>query len=220
MVRLTLDLAEKTDPEKQCAQEASQLPAGMTLSSYSWFAMISASSAWMNSDCVNVSIAIKTMRPGTYISRLTSKPDQRSSRRLDLAPLDKVSRTLRKEEQASSQNEPPKHLNSHWNAVRSRISTVLSPISDAGSQHDADSNAELVSRDDAATDFLWCNLAHVQDNDGRDETDAETSDETADDEEGDGGAGYLEDDADDEDATASDDGSSATDPALRCVSQE
>jgi len=33
MVRLTLDLAEKTDPEKQCVQEASQLPAGMTLSS-------------------------------------------------------------------------------------------------------------------------------------------------------------------------------------------
>ena len=99
MVRLTLDFAEKTDPEKQCAQDASQLPAGMTLSSYSWFAMISASSAWMYSDCESVSIQVCcTLELNTYISRLASEFDERSSRSLNLAPLHKVSRRLRQEE--------------------------------------------------------------------------------------------------------------------------
>jgi len=160
------------------------------------------------------------MNTGTYISRLTSKPDQRSSRRLNLAPLDKVSRAFRKEEQSSAQNQTPQHLNSHGDAVRARVPAVLGSIGDASSQHDADSNAELVTRDDAAADLLRCDFAHVEDDDGRDETNAKTCDETADDEEGDGGTCDLEDDAYNEDSAASNDGASAADPALRCVSSD
>ena len=37
---------------------------------------------------------------------------------------------------------------------------------------------ELVSRDESTTNFSWGNLGHVEDDNGRDETDTNTSDQT------------------------------------------
>lgn len=58
-----------------------------------------------------------------------------------------------------------------------------------GRKHDADGDGELVARDEHAADLAGADLGHVEDDDGRDETDTEPCDETTDDDGGKGGSG-------------------------------
>lgn len=44
--------------------------------------------------------------------------------------------------------------------------------------HDADGDAELIARDDGSSDLSWGDLGHVEDDDGRDKSDSDSSNES------------------------------------------
>jgi hypothetical protein len=70
-------------------------------------------------------------------------------------------------------------LNADRNAVFTSIAATLNSVIDAGSEQETNGNAELVAGYKRATDFLGANLGHVENDDGRLETDTNTSDSTA-----------------------------------------
>jgi hypothetical protein len=74
-----------------------------------------------------------------------------------------------------------------------------------------DGDAELVARDNGATDLSRGNLGHVENDDGRDETDAEARDQTTGNDEAETGRrGDLKNTADGENDAAADDGDTTT----------
>lgn len=89
---------------------------------------------------------------------------------------------------------------------------MLGGIVDTGSQHQTDGDAELVSRDKSTTDLTRSNLRHIQNDDGRNKTNTETSNQTASYQQADGGRSSLENDTDHEDNTTRDDSSTTTKP--------
>ncbi len=100
----------------------------------------------------------------------------------NVALLDEESRRFGKEEQAKGENESPKHLKGDGDSVGGGGSEVLGTVGDTRGEEETEGDTELVTRDEGTPDFPWRNLTHVKDDDGGDETDTETRDETTSDE--------------------------------------
>lgn len=96
-------------------------------------------------------------------------------RGIQIPSLDKESWRLRQEEETSTEDERPKHLNRNGDAIGAGVVTVLSAIVDAGRKQNPNGDAELVTRHDCTPDLLWSDLRHVQDYDGGHESDAKPS---------------------------------------------
>lgn len=126
--------------------------------------------------------------------------------------LDKVAGRFREKEETDGEDDGPEELDSDGNAVRARVVAAVDCVGDNGSQHETDGYGELVAGDDGTTDLLRSDLRHVENVDGRDETDTDTSDQTTNDKERNGGRSDLENDTNGEDTAASNDGKTTTEP--------
>lgn len=154
------------------------------------------------------------------VLRLTSHTRQDVGGLFELVLAHKVTRRLGKNEQTNGEDQGPEHLQRNGNSVRPGVRAILSTVVDAGSQHQTDGDAELVSRDNGTADLAGRDLRHVENDDGRDETDTETGDQTTDDQQGDGSGGRLENNTDNENTTSSDDGCPTPEPIGQITSDE
>lgn len=136
------------------------------------------------------------------------------------ALADEETGRLGKQEQTGTENQSPQHLDADRDAVGAGVGTFLGGVVNARGQHQTDGNAELVAGDNGTTDLAGCNLRHVQDNDGRDEADTESSNETAGDEQTNAGGSSLQDDTNDENNTSENDGGPTTEPISQVTSNE
>ena len=94
------------------------------------------------------------------------------------ALANEVTRGFGKEDQTGSKDHSEEHLKTNGDTVRARVGAVLSAVVDAGGQHQTDGDTELVSGNDGTANLARGNLRHVQNNDRRDETDTESSNQT------------------------------------------
>lgn len=137
-----------------------------------------------------------------------------------LALADEETRGLGEEEETSSEDQSPEQLESDGDAVGTRVGAVLGTVVDAGSQHESDGDAELVAGDDGTANLAGSDLRHVQDDDGGDEADTETSNETTGNEQTKAAGRSLKNNTNDEDEAASDDSSTATEPISEVTSDQ
>ena len=154
------------------------------------------------------------------LARLSTESRQHLGGLVEVAALDKVPWRFGQEEETGAEDQSPEHLNGNRDAVRAGVVAVLGGVVDTRGEKDADGDAELVSGHDRAANPFRRNLGHVQDDDGRHETDTETSDETTGHEESEGGGSGLENDTDHEDETSEDDGSPTTEEVGQVTSDE
>lgn len=112
---------------------------------------------------------------------------------LELALLDEETGGLWQEEETSREDDGPQELHSDGDTVRSSVITVLGGVDNAVGQQNTDGDAELVTGHEGTADLLGRDLGHVQNDDGGDETDTETSNQTANDHDSKGGGGSLQD---------------------------
>jgi hypothetical protein len=131
---------------------------------------------------------------------------------LKVALLDIETRRLRQEEETNGKDDSPQHLDGNGDSVRASIHSVLGAIVDTGSKQQPDCDAELVARYYRTTNLLGSDLGHVENNDGGDETDTKTSNQSTSDEEAETGRGSLQNNTNDEDKAPHNNGSSATKP--------
>ena len=99
---------------------------------------------------------------------------------LELSLLYEETWRLWKEEETDGENDSPKELDGDWDSVGSGIITVLGGVDDAVGEQDTDGNAELVTGDESTADLLWSDLRHVKNDDGRDESNSDTGNDTTD----------------------------------------
>ena len=144
------------------------------------------------------------------INRLATETGEHVGSTIELASLDEVTWRLRQEKQANAKDESPEHLNGHRDAVGAGVEAILGAVVHAGCKQNTNGNAELVSGDERATDLARRDLRHVQDDDSRDESDTETSNNTARDKELVVSGSDLKNDSGEEDAASRDDGGAAT----------
>jgi len=138
---------------------------------------------------------------------LTTETGKDITSSLDAASLDKVSWRVWEEEDSGCENDTPCELNSDGNSVRARVGTVLGEVVDDGCQHDTNGDAELVARDEGTTDFSGADLGHVENDDRRDESDTDTSNETTNDDGSEGRCSkHLDDDTCEVDCASRDNG--------------
>lgn len=97
---------------------------------------------------------------------------------LNLALLDEVTRGLGEEEKTATENQGPGELDSDGDAVGTSVAAALGSVDNDRSQHDTDGDAELVTRNESTTDLARGNLRHVENDNGGDETNTDTSNET------------------------------------------
>ena len=110
-----------------------------------------------------------------------------------------VSTHLWEPKHTNSENERPDKLNARWDTPRRVVIAVLSRVVDDGGEEETDGDRPLVAGDDGAADPLGGALGLVHGDEGGDETDAETGEDTADDEGGEVEGTGLEGDAEAED---------------------
>lgn len=137
-----------------------------------------------------------------------------------LALADEETGGLGEEQQAGTQDQGPQHLEGDGDAVGAGVGAVLGAVVDAGGQKQTDRDAELVARDNGTADLAGSDLRHVQDDDGGDEADTESCDQTTGDEQAQGGRRSLQDDTNDEDNTAADDGGPTAEPVSQVTGDE
>jgi len=107
----------------------------------------------------------------------------------------------------ATEDESPSELDGDGDTVRTGVETVLGGVHDTGGEEETDGNVELVARDDGTTDLAGSNLGHVENDDGRDESDTETGDKTSSNNQTQTRVGSdLENDTDGEDDAAGNDG--------------
>jgi hypothetical protein len=102
---------------------------------------------------------------------------------LGLAALDEVTRGVGQAGNTTTKDQTPSELDTDRNAVLASVATVLDSVVDAGSEKETDGDAELVTRNKRTTDFLWADFGHVENDNGRLETDTNTGDNTTGDKE-------------------------------------
>ena len=90
------------------------------------------------------------------------------------------------------------------------VIAALGTLVDTGGKQETDGDGPLVAGDDGPTDPLGGTLGLVHGDEGRDETDAETGEDTADDEGGEVEGAGLEGDAKAEDEGGADDADTTT----------
>lgn len=118
---------------------------------------------------------------------------------LELALLDEETGRLRQEEETSREDDGPQELHGDGDTVGSGIITVLGGVDHAVGEQDTDGDAELVTGHEGTADLLGRDLGHVQNDDGRDESDTETGNQATHDHDGKGGGGSLQDGTNGED---------------------
>ena len=163
------------------------------------------------------------------VLRLTTKSREHTASALDPVFLDEVTGRLRKEVKTSTQDQTPSKLDADRDTVRSRIRSCLGGVGDTRGEKKTKGNTcakddsmighnkrvaltELVARDERTTNFSRANFRHVQDDDGGDETNTETGNQTANDNKGETLRSGLENDSNSVDDTARDNGRSTTIP--------
>jgi hypothetical protein len=102
---------------------------------------------------------------------------------LGLAALDEVARGVGQAGNTTTKNQAPSELDTNGNAVLASVAAVLDSVVDAGGEKETDGDAELVTRHKRTTDLLGANLGHVENDNGRLETDTNTGDDTTSDKE-------------------------------------
>jgi len=114
---------------------------------------------------------------------LTTQAAKSITSLLNATTLDEVTWGVWKEEKTDTKNKTEDELDTDWDTVRASVRAVLGGVVDARSEEETDGNAELVSRDEGTTNLAWADLRHVKNDNGRLETDTETSDKTTSDNE-------------------------------------
>lgn len=71
----------------------------------------------------------------------------------ELALLDKVSRRVGEHHKTTSKDDSPGELDGDGDTVGASVGALLGSVDDAGSKHDTDGNAELVTGDEGTTDL-------------------------------------------------------------------
>lgn len=130
---------------------------------------------------------------------------------LELSLLDEETWRLWKEEETDGENDSPKELDADWDSVRSSIVAVLGGVDDAVGEQDTDGNAELVTSDEGTANLPWCNLGHVKNDDGRDESNSETGNDTTNGHENDSSGSGLKNGTNGEDSASHNDSWATTD---------
>mgnify|MGYP001157740661 FL=1 len=151
---------------------------------------------------------------------LTTDGSQSLSSLLELALLDEVTRRLGQTGDTTTKDQSPGELDTDWYAVRATIHAVLSTIDNARGEEKTNGDAELVAGDQGATNLPRANLRHVKDDNGRFETDTETSDEATGREKRDAGGDNFHNDSDHEDEATDDDGGTTTNEVGNVTSGE
>lgn len=151
---------------------------------------------------------------------LATETGQDLSSLLEVALLYEVTWGLWEEDKSNTEDQGPEHLERNRNAVSTSVQSLLGAVVDARSEKETDGDAELIAGDQSTTNLSGADLRHVQNDDGRDETDTETSDETTGDNETETLDSSLEDNTDEEDTAAQDDGGSATNPVSEVTSDQ
>ncbi len=130
---------------------------------------------------------------------MTTKSSKGSRCLFEVSALDVVTWGIWESEETSSKNDSPSKLNGDWDTVLSGVVDVLCDVDEDRGEEDTDGNAELVTCDQGTTNSLWSlqkelacencrerdrrtyNLGHVEDDNGRFETDSDTSNQTTND---------------------------------------
>lgn len=141
----------------------------------------------------------------------------------DLTALDEVARRVGEEEETDSEDDSPGELDADGDLVGLHGVHVFGSVDDAGGEEQTDGDAELVTGDESTTDTLGANLRHVEDDNGRLETDTKTSNETTDNNAGKGitvTSDHLNSDTDRVDDAAHDDSPLATNAVSKITSDQ
>lgn len=154
------------------------------------------------------------------VGRLATDAGESLASSLLVVLADEETGGLGQEEETSSENQSPEHLQSNGNTVGAGVSAVLGSVVNARGQHETDGDAELVAGDDGTTDLAGSNLGHVQNDDGGNETDTESSNQTTSNEKTEAGGSSLEDNTNDENEAASNDGGTTTEPVSQVTGDQ
>lgn len=84
---------------------------------------------------------------------LTTETGQRVGGSSEVTLLDEVAGRVGKEEQTTGEDDSPDELNGDGNAVSTGIRPLLSSVDDAGSKHETNGDAELVTSDQGTTNL-------------------------------------------------------------------
>lgn len=154
------------------------------------------------------------------IARLSTDSCEHLNGAIDFALLDEVTGRFGEEQKTGSKDKSPKHLKANGDAIRAGISPVLCAIVDARGKQKTDGDAKLVTGHDRASNLPRSNLGHVQDDDGRNETNTKTGNQTTGNEQSQAGRGGLENDTDDENNASEDDGGPTPDPISKITTEK
>jgi hypothetical protein len=121
-----------------------------------------------------------------------AKPGERLQGTIVIALLDQITGGLWQDHHTTSKDGSPDELNGNWNSVRAMIGAVVSGLIDTSSQKKTDGDGKLVGTNNGSSDPFWRRLRLVEWDNGRDETDTESSNSTTGSKERDGGSGSLE----------------------------
>jgi hypothetical protein len=130
---------------------------------------------------------------------------------LDITTLDEVTRRVGEEEETTTENNTEDELDGDGNAVRASVGDIFGTVVDARGQQETNGDAELVTRNESTSDLARANLGHVQNDNGRFETDTETGDETTSNDQTKTVRGDLKNDTDNVDSATDDDSPTTTD---------
>ena len=145
------------------------------------------------------------------VSGLATESGQGVAGSLDVTALDEVTRRVGEEEETTTENDTEDELDTDGDTVRSSAVDVLGAVVDASSQQETNGDTELVARNESTSDLAGADLRHVQNDNGRLETDTETGNETTSDNQTKTVGGDLENNTDDVDSATDDDSPATTD---------
>ena len=154
------------------------------------------------------------------IGRLATDASERIGGLVELALLDVETRRFGEESKTSGEDDGPEELDGDRDTVGASVTAVLGGVDNAVGKQDTDGDAELVSSNDGTTDLLGSNLGHVQDDDGGNETDTQTSNEATSDHDTEAGGRSLEDTTNGEDSTSENDSHTATNEISEITSND
>jgi hypothetical protein len=145
------------------------------------------------------------------VTGLATESGQCVAGSLDITTLDEVTRRVGEEEETTTENNTEDELDGDGNAVRASVGDIFGTVVDARGQQETNGDAELVTRNESTSDLARANLGHVQNDNGRFETDTETGDETTSNDQTKTVRGDLKNDTDNVDSATDDDSPTTTD---------
>lgn len=158
------------------------------------------------------------------VDRLATDTCESVGSLVKLALLDEETGRVGEQHKTNGKDDGPEELDGDGDTVRASVITVLGRVNNAVGQQDANGDAELVTSNDGTADLARGDLGHVpvgirwgngvesgakvcsQDDNGRDETDTETGNETTANHDIEASGSSLENTTDSEDEAADDDG--------------